>query len=96
MPASECSTCGAQLLWVTSPAGKNLPVDAIAKALVPVAPGVTRGVTAYSLDYATEPPQAKAIAGKWVMVESSPYTRPGYVSHFATCTHPERYSGRRK
>lgn len=92
MPApttSNCTSCGTALIWATSPAGKNMPVDAALKQLLPKLPG-TRGIVGYALDHQTG--QLTDIGGKWEMVELQDGTRPAYVSHFTTCTSPQRHS----
>ena len=72
-PFSNCRRCGNRILWVKTPAGKNLPVDPNLINYRVVPGGKERIVT----------PSGTVIAGEQCNPEDADGV--GYISHFATC-----------
>lgn len=72
-PFSNCRICGNRILWVKTPAGKNMPVDPFLINYRVVSGGKERIVT----------PNGKVIAGELCNPEEADGI--GYISHFATC-----------
>ena len=72
-PFSNCKKCGNRILWLRTPAGKNMPVDPNLINYREVPGGKERIVT----------PNRLVIAGE----RSNPDEADGvgYISHFATC-----------
>ena len=72
-PFSNCMKCGNRILWLRTPAGKNMPVDPNLINYREVPGGKERIVT----------PNGMVIAGE----RSNPDEADGvgYISHFATC-----------
>ena len=72
-PFSNCKKCGNRILWLRTPAGKNMPVDPNLINYREVPGGKERIVT----------PNGMVIAGE----RSNPDEADGvgYISHFATC-----------
>lgn len=72
-PFSNCRRCGNRILWVKTPAGKNMPVDPNLINYRAVPGGKERIVT----------PSGAVIAGERCNPEDA--DGAGYISHFATC-----------
>lgn len=72
-PFSNCRRCGNRILWVKTPAGKNMPVDPNLINYRAVPGGKERIVT----------PSGAVIAGERCNPEGADGV--GYISHFATC-----------
>lgn len=72
-PFSNCRRCGNRILWVKTPAGKNMPVDPNLINYRVVPGGKERIVT----------PSGAVIAGEQCNPEDADGV--GYISHFATC-----------
>lgn len=72
-PFSNCRICGNRILWVKTPAGKNMPVDPNLINYREVPGGKERIVT----------PSGAVIAGERCNPEDADGV--GYISHFATC-----------
>lgn len=72
-PFSNCRICGNRILWVKTPAGKNMPVDPNLINYRAVPGGKERIVT----------PSGAVIAGERCNPEDADGV--GYISHFATC-----------
>lgn len=72
-PFSNCRICGNRILWVKTPAGKNMPVDPNLINYRAVPGGKERIVT----------PGGAVIAGERCNPEDADGV--GYISHFATC-----------
>ena len=72
-PFSNCKKCGNRILWLRTPAGKNMPVDPNLINYREVPGGKERIVT----------PNGMVIAGE----RSNPDEADGvgHISHFATC-----------
>ena len=74
---STCGRCGADIVLISTPAGKTMPCDAQPVYLVEEESGPEKGVLkdgrVVSCRFVEDPGQAAAM---------------GYVPHFATCTPP--------
>ena len=72
---SRCKTCGAEIKWIRTKSGKNMPVDAEKVKFVPGGKNIVvtengETVRAKISEYGTE---------------------TGYIPHWATCTDPNRH-----
>lgn len=80
---SACRSCGAEIVWAYTPAGKRIPVDARpvdgGNVLLHRAPG--------------QDPTATVI-GKAVQPALFGDDSPRYVSHFATCPDADQHRSR--
>ena len=72
-PFSNCKKCGNRILWLRTPAGKNMPVDPNLINYREVPGGKERIVT----------PNGMVIAGERCNPDEADGV--GYISHFATC-----------
>ncbi len=72
-PFSNCRRCGNRILWVKTPAGKNMPVDPNLINYRADPGGKERIVT----------PSGTVVAGERCNPEEADGV--GYISHFATC-----------
>ncbi len=78
MKKSKCSSCGAEILWVKTEAGRSMPLD-----IAPVANG---NVSIGGDDVATYHSKAQLIeAAKDNLLPTL------YISHFATCPHAQQH-----
>lgn len=77
-PEGKCKSCGAAILWVITPRGKKMPVDAL-----PLAPDaeVAKPLIRWRLH----------VEGKWLRATKGGFSEVAddlYLSHFVTC--PQR------
>jgi hypothetical protein len=73
-----CRSCGAQVIWAKTPAGKNCPYDVAVTGDRPGGPG-TKVVPVYSI-----------LNGK---AERCKAGEEGHASHFSTCPNANQHSG---
>lgn len=86
---SDCSTCGAEMIWTTSPAGRPLPLDANAVQDLND-PRLTSRSILYTYRRATDGAQQ---ATK-VTTRHDFTVEPVYLSHFQTCPNAREHSRR--
>lgn len=76
----KCRTCGAEIVWIRTPAGKTMPCDATPVCYKDKPGGrgkiVTPNGTVLSCEYPVDDDKASGV---------------GYVPHWATCSDPERH-----
>jgi hypothetical protein len=73
---STCKACGEEILFLRTPAGKFLPVDA--DSFGPHQ--ITKGVTIVT--------EAGSVIRGGALITGTVY---GYVPHWATCSHPDQF-----
>ena len=78
MTVKHCSTCGAPMVWVTTPKGKKMPLDA-----EPVASGP------WVIEGDPEGPDPRVR-----FIGDAAYTGDRYTSHFQTCPQAAQHSRR--
>ena len=71
----SCRKCGAQIKWIRTKAGKNMPVNTTFVDYKRVPGGKERIVT----------PDGEVVAGERCRSDERP-DGYGFISHFATCT----------
>ena len=90
--ATKCRACGKDILFIETALYKKMPVDAEPVYIVPEeGPQRGRQVGTYIL------PTGGTIRGQIVRdadIDGNTELRLAYVSHFATCTNPERFRKR--
>lgn len=83
---ARCKACDAAILWVKTPT-RNMPCDPKLVSFWAIEGGSERFVT----------PQGAVLAGSARQPGLfSPEPQQGYVPHWATCTDPDRFRGRKK
>lgn len=82
---STCGSCGAEVVWAVTPAGRRMPVDAepVDGGNVILHPGIARG----------DAPTA-TVVGKAVAPALFGDDAPRYVSHFVTCPNADAHRRR--
>jgi hypothetical protein len=75
-----CEGCGNRILWIVTATGARVPLD-------PVAPTYVLHV----LNDAADPPRMR-----WEPANQEADQEPSFVSHFATCSAANNFSGRNK
>ncbi|XBX04946.1 hypothetical protein QMP26_31575 [Enterocloster clostridioformis] len=80
-PFGVCKSCGKQIMWIRTKAGKNMPVDPTMISYR--RPEAGKKATERIVTYAGEVVAADR-------VNSSEAEGTGYISHFATCTKRRR------
>ena len=78
----RCRGCGAEIIWLRTPAGKPIPCDPEAVWFVVEAGGKDRIVTVTGTVYA-----GRILSGQ----DEAGYATTGYQSHFATCPKAGRF-----
>jgi hypothetical protein len=73
---SECKECGAQMRWVKTRKGKNMPIDDEPDS---------------SGRFVVEDPDSDPLRVRF-LGENEEYTGDRFTSHFQTCTNPRRFS----
>lgn len=72
-PFGTCRSCGQRIMWVKTPAGKNMPANPELIDYKAASGGKERIVT----------PSGVVVAGERCRAEEADGV--GYISHFATC-----------
>lgn len=75
---ATCRSCGAEILWAKTTAGKNIPLDVESRPDGNVV--LSRGVGGFLARVLGSGPEADSLAGE-----------PHYVSHFATCKDADQH-----
>lgn len=85
MRSGSCKACLAAIVWIGTPGGKSIPCDAAPIYYIKKRSGKKRIVTpngeVLACEYTNDPHQA---------------TGTGYVPHWATCPHADRFRKKKK
>lgn len=73
MSRSKCRGCGAPIVWITTPAGRSMPCDAVMVSFHPTLDGKDKVVTTHGA----------VVSGN--IVSSTEATDIDYRPHWATC-----------
>lgn len=84
-PIRHCRGCGAEILWIRTPAGKAMPVNPERVCYWQNPLGAYKIVR----------PDGVVVSAD-LNVERGPATGLGYISHFATCPMANEYRGSRR
>lgn len=81
-PIDHCRSCGAEIRWVTTPAGKAMPLDAKSEK---------RWVVRFEMQGRERPDLLVEVTPTWKgeMVDT-------YESHYATCPQAARWRGKKR
>ena len=83
----KCRKCGAEIIFMTTPGGKQMPVNAKTVLYWPAEGGKYRVIRS----------NGQTIAASFTPPEGcDDPPRRGYISHFATCPEADRFRKRRK
>lgn len=80
----QCRGCGRRVLWITTKAGKNMPVDTNIHHYRKDPAGKEKIVT-----------QSGEVVTGTIVDTPQEADGMGYISHFATCTQARRFKGNR-
>lgn len=76
----RCSSCGCSIIWIKTPAGKNMPCNAYIHNYKIDPKGKEKIVT----------PSGKVVTGT-TDIDAADADGFGYISHFATCANAKRF-----
>lgn len=83
---AKCKSCGAEIIWLKTAAGRNMPVDAEEVYFYADKDGKELFVTDNGV----------VVRGVQAEPNTIPHPRIGYVSHFATCPNADTHRKGRK
>lgn len=81
---SRCKSCGAEIIWIKTPAGKAMPCNPEPVPFMPLAIG--------DLQLVTE--NGYVVRGVRARAGGSMTAIGGYISHFATCPAADKHRRR--
>ena len=89
LQTSRCKRCGAEIVWIRTPSGKNMPCDAAERAYMADENGKSTVVQPNGKTVRCTLPDGGTI-------KPSDLTGLGYVPHWATCPNADVFRGGKK